>query len=533
MDSQKRKLRSITEAFDHGPCGLLTTAVDGTIVRVNQTVCRWTGYSADELVERARFQELLSIGARLLFSAHVAPTLALRKSVGEVRLDITTRAGAVLPVMLNVSRVCVEGEEFDELAVFVVEDRHRYEQALINARLKAEHELEGRRQAEDALREASRRKDEFLATLAHELRNPLAPMRNVLEMLSSKVFADPQLVWGREVFERQVHHMTRLVDDLLEMSRITQGKLELRREHLDLVSVLTAAVENSRPTILAASHELVVAIPGEPVMLHADPTRLLQMVQNLLDNSAKFTLPGGRIWLSANRSGAEVVITVRDTGIGIAHEDLNKVFDMFTQLDNAVDRTAGGLGIGLALVRELAALHGGSVHARSEGLGKGSRFVISLPVLEEASVTRLLSHQASRGTRISRRVLVVDDNRDAAISLSMVLQMERHQVQVAFDGISGFEAARESRPDVMILDIGMPDISGYEVARRVRQEPWGEGVELIALTGWGQEKDRCEAKAAGFDHHFTKPADLERLCSLIGESKGEPTSHLPSSSPPG
>jgi CheY-like chemotaxis protein len=275
--------------------------------------------------------------------------------------------------------------------------------------------------------------------------------------------------------------------------------------------------------VLAASHELIIAIPGEPVMLDADPTRLSQMIQNLLDNAAKFTPPGGKIWLSANREGADVAIRIRDSGIGIPQGSLETVFEMFSQLENAIDRTQGGLGIGLALVRALARLHGGSVAARSDGIGKGSEFVIRLPVSEEerivASKPRRLPPASGRG----RSVLIVDDNEDAAISLSMVLEMEGHRVHVAFDGTSGFEAAQDNRPEVIILDIGLPDTNGYEVARRIRKEPWGVHVDLIALTGWGQEKDRQDAQAAGFDHHFTKPADLERLARLLNKEQGEET----------
>jgi CheY-like chemotaxis protein len=348
-------------------------------------------------------------------------------------------------------------------------------------------------------------------------------MRNVLEMLNLKEIVDPQVVWGREVFERQVRHMTRLVDDLLEMSRINQGKFELRCEPVDLVTVLATVIENSRPLVLAASHELIIAIPGEPVMLHADATRLSQIIQNVLDNAAKFTPPGGTIWLSVHREGTDVAIKIRDSGVGIPQAGLANVFEMFSQLENAIDRTQGGLGIGLALVRALVVLHGGTVEAHSDGVGKGSEFVIRLPVSEEevGCATR------SRGRRPTvargRRVLIVDDNKDGAISLSMVLELEGHHVEVAFNGISGFDAARDSRPDVLILDIGLPDINGYEVARRIREQAWGTQVELIALTGWGQEKDRSDAKAAGFDHHFTKPADLDRLFDLLDRARKDET----------
>ncbi len=358
------------------------TTLNGTIVRANATFCRWTGYAPDEFIEHSTIQLLLTVGGRLLFSAQVAPSLLLQRSVVEVRVDVTRRTGGVLPTMFNVSRTRHGDDEFDEYSFFVVEERHRYETALIDARRKAEQGLEARAKAESALQAINRRKDEFLATLAHEPRNPLAPMRNVLEIFSLKVLTDPQLIWGRDVFKRQVHHMTRLVDDLLEMSRITQGKLELRKARVDLVTVLTSAIEDSRANVLASSHELNVAIPGEPILLDVDPTRLLLTIQNLLDNAVKFTPPGGKLWLSAHRSGNDVVITVRDNGIGIPQADLESIFEMFSQLQNAIDRSQGGLGIRLALV----GLHGGSVQAHSQGPGQGSELVVRLPVAEEQSI---------------------------------------------------------------------------------------------------------------------------------------------------
>jgi PAS domain S-box-containing protein len=365
------------------------------------------------------------------------------------------------------------------------------------------------------LSKADRRKDEFLATLAHELRNPLAPMRNVLEILRLKEFADPQLNWARDVFDRQLQHMTHLVDDLLEVSRITQGKLELRKQRLELARAMQSAMEAARPTVQASSHHLSVTLPCEPLYLDADPTRLSQMILNLLNNAAKYTPPGGSISLAAEREGDEAVIVVRDSGIGIPGEHLDSVFEMFSQLAPALDRSQGGLGIGLALVRGLAELHGGTIAAFSDGPGKGSEFVIRLPLTKTASLPGN-SVPAEAPHAAGLRIVIVDDNADAAESLAMVLELEGHEVRTAGDGIAGLELIGAFAPQAVILDIGLPHLNGYEVARRIRQDYQDAGIVLIAVTGWGQQQDKQTAVTAGFDHHFTKPVDpgeLQRVLS--------------------
>ncbi|KAH0439501.1 hybrid sensor histidine kinase/response regulator [Paraburkholderia fungorum] len=382
-------------------------------------------------------------------------------------------------------------------------------------------DITGRRRAEQQLQrlnlelsKADRRKDEFLATLAHELRNPLAPMRNVLEILRLKDFADPQLSWSRDVFERQLQHMTHLVDDLLEVSRITQGKLELRKQRLELARAMQAAMEAARPTVQASAHHLSVTLPREALYLDADPTRLSQMILNLLNNAAKYTPPGGDISLAASREGDEAVIVVRDSGIGIPREHLNSVFEMFSQLAPALDRSQGGLGIGLALVRGLAELHGGTVAAFSNGPGSGSEFVIRLPLskaIPQPSGSAPLDVPRSQGLR----VVIVDDNADAADSLAMVLELEGHEVRTAGDGIAGLQLIGEFAPHAVILDIGLPRLNGYEVARRVRSDYHDAGMLLIAVTGWGQQQDKQTAEAAGFDHHFTKPVDPRELQRVL------------------
>ncbi|MCX4173128.1 MULTISPECIES: PAS domain S-box protein [Paraburkholderia] len=382
-------------------------------------------------------------------------------------------------------------------------------------------DITGRRRAEQQLQrlnlelsKADRRKDEFLATLAHELRNPLAPMRNVLEILRLKEFADPQLSWSRDVFDRQLQHMTHLVDDLLEVSRITQGKLELRKQRLELARAMQSAMEAARPTVQASAHHLSVTLPREPLYLDADPTRLSQMILNLLNNAAKYTPPGGSISLAAEREGDEAVIVVRDSGIGIPREHLDSVFEMFSQLAPALERSQGGLGIGLALVRGLAELHGGTVAAFSNGPGTGSEFVIRLP-LSKATPEQSESSPAEMPRTAGLRVVIVDDNADAADSLAMVLELEGHEVRTAGDGIAGLELIGEFAPQAVILDIGLPRLNGYELARRIRHDHQDADILLIAVTGWGQQQDKQTAEEAGFDHHFTKPVDPRELQRVL------------------
>jgi PAS domain S-box-containing protein len=382
-------------------------------------------------------------------------------------------------------------------------------------------DITGRRRAEQQLQrlnlelsKADRRKDEFLATLAHELRNPLAPMRNVLEILRLKEFADPQLSWSRDVFDRQLQHMTHLVDDLLEVSRITQGKLELRKQRLELARAMQSAMEAAQPTVQASAHHLSVTLPREALYLDADPTRLSQMILNLLNNAAKYTPPGGSISLAAEREGDEAVIVVRDSGIGIPREHLDSVFEMFSQLAPALERSQGGLGIGLALVRGLAELHGGTVAAMSGGPGSGSEFVIRLP-LSKATLEQAASAPVEVPRAAGLRVAIVDDNADAADSLAMVLELEGHEVRTAGNGIAGLELIDEFAPHAVILDIGLPRLNGYEVARRIRLEHRDAGILLIAVTGWGQQQDKQAAEEAGFDHHFTKPVDPRELQRVL------------------
>jgi signal transduction histidine kinase len=367
------------------------------------------------------------------------------------------------------------------------------------------------------LKEADRRKDEFLATLAHELRNPLAPVRNAVQVLRLKGPDDPELRWGRDVIDRQVEHLTRLIDDLMDISRITRNKLELRKQRVELAEVITGAVESSRPAVEQCGHELTVTLPPQPIYLNGDLVRLAQVFQNLLTNAVKYTERGGQIWLTAERQGGDAVVRVKDTGVGIPGEKLPRLFEMFFQVDRTLERSQGGLGIGLSLVRRLVELHGGRVDARSEGVGKGSEFIVRLPVLVEKSIPPQSQEPGGNGRTktTARRILVVDDNRDSADSLAMLLRLTGHEVHAAYDGVEGVEAAERVRPEVVLLDIGMPGLNGYDACRRIRGQEWGKDVMLIATTGWGQDEDRRRTGEAGFDAHLVKPVDPQALMRLL------------------
>jgi PAS domain S-box-containing protein len=374
------------------------------------------------------------------------------------------------------------------------------------------------KRTEEALRLADRRKDEFLATLAHELRNPLAPVRHAVKVLESEALDATKDKWARDVISRQVRRMALLLDDLLDVSRITQGRLALKIEMISLDSVIEAAVETARPMIDSKRHRLTIELPAEPVMLIVDPLRLSQALSNLLTNAAKYMDDGGRIVLKAALSAAHFTISVTDTGIGIEPGALSGLFEMFSQVNSAIARSEGGLGIGLSLVKGLVSLHNGTIEARSDGPGLGSEFTIHLPRTVVAANTVLVEaahvpHASLQGG--PHRVLVADDNSDAADTLGMLLEMNGYNVTVGHSGEEALRFARQIQPDAMILDIGMPDITGYEVARRVRMERWGSEVYLIAATGWGQHEDRSRAITAGFDYHLTKPVDPDEVQKLL------------------
>jgi PAS domain S-box-containing protein len=380
-------------------------------------------------------------------------------------------------------------------------------------------DIHERKLIEQTLREAERRKDEFLATLAHELRNPLAPIRNAVAILGKKDAFDPELAWSREVIERQVEQMSRLIDDLLDIARIAGGKLFIRKERVPLERAIDMALETSRPHINAAGHRLSVLLPSERVTVEADPARLAQVFSNLLNNAARYTEGQGEITLAAELEVGEVVVSVQDNGIGFPPEVAERLFEPFSQLTRSNERAHGGLGIGLSLVQGIVALHGGKVEARSRGLGEGAEFIVRLPLpkhtdsVQDAPPPVQSKERAPAG---GVKILVADDNRDAADSLQRILSLYGYQVEVAYDGAAAIQLDGAFRPRVAVLDIGMPGANGFEVARSIRGKRGG-GVTLIALTGWGQEGDRRRAMEAGFDYHLTKPVDPGALNDLLVE----------------
>jgi two-component system CheB/CheR fusion protein len=374
---------------------------------------------------------------------------------------------------------------------------------------------------EERLHEADRRKDEFLATLAHELRNPLAPLRNSLEVMRRATEQGLPTDSPRSIMERQLTHMVRLVDDLLDLSRITRGRIELRLERLDLTSAVNDAVETCRPQIEHRAHRLSVVMPPEPLFVEGDRVRLAQVFTNLLSNAAKYSPPGNEIRVRAGQEDGQAVVRVWDSGIGIPPDLLPHVFDMFSQAVRSHELTQGGLGIGLSLVRGLVEQHQGTVEATSDGPGQGSEFVVRLPLTPATTPSPEAKRTDGAAPPVPRRILVADDNKDAADSLTTMLSLMGHEACAAYDGLGAVETAATFRPDVIVLDVGMPRVDGYEAARRIRKEPWSNGVVLVALTGWGQEEDRARAKNAGFDHHLTKPASVDAIVRLITKAPSE------------
>lgn len=484
---------------------LILDTASGRITDANPFMSDLLGYSHDHFLGK----ELWEIG---LFSDKAANEAAVRtlQDTGYIRyehLPLETSRGL---------RV-----EVEVVANAYREDHHKVIQC--NIRDITERSRLQRRVEEQAavLADLDRRKDEFLATLAHELRNPLAPIRNSLQIMKLPGVDAAAVERSRNVIERQVQQMVRLVDDLMDVSRIVQGKVELRTERVELSTVVARAVETARPVIDANGHDLAISIPSESLPLEADVVRLAQVVGNLLTNAAKYTEPGGRIRLTAQRDGDEAVLRVTDTGIGIAPDMLPKVFDLFVQVDPIATRSQGGLGIGLMLVKNLVGLHRGTVEAHSAGLGTGSEFVVRLPLGSRERGRAELPDVGEKPDEPhpGRRVLVVDDNVDAADSLATLLRLSGHEVRVAHDGAAALAVVRDYRPDIAFLDIGMPGMDGYEVARRLRAQPGLERALLVALTGWGSPEDRRRTTDAGFDHHLVKPVEPAVLESLLAGSR--------------
>jgi len=483
-------LAAIVESSDDA---IVSKTLDGIITSWNEGAMRLFGYTADEIIGRP----ITTIIPPELHDeeATILARLRLGERIDHFETTRLTKHGELREVSITVSPV------------------HDDEGRVIGAS-KVARDITDRRAAERTLQEADRRKDEFLAMLGHELRNPLAPIRNVAEILRRRAIGDPEQEHLCQVLDRQVEQMMRLLDDLLDMSRIRQGKLQLRQEPVDVLTVVARAVETSRPLIDARRHALGVSLPQETVRVRGDVTRLVQMLANLINNAAKYTPEGGRISIAARATDVEAEISVKDTGMGIAPEMLSRVFEMFVQGDQS--QSFGGLGLGLTLVRKIAELHSGTVMVRSDGPGKGSEFVVRLPRLRvgplrpQAESGRLDSRE---GGRDAKRVLIVDDNRDAADSLAMLLRLGHHEVLAVSSGQEALEAVRSFRPDLVLLDIGLPDLDGYEVARRLREA--GYQSTLTALTGFGQAEDRERTRRAGFDHHLVKPVDPRTLQAML------------------
>ncbi|MGA9368847.1 MAG: response regulator [Steroidobacteraceae bacterium] len=447
---------------------------------------------------------------------------------------------------LSEANIALQEEKTRELEVFN-RSLQRANSELEAANRLLQSENAERTRAEQALKEADRHKDEFLAMLAHELRNPLAPIHNAIELMRIKPINDPQLSWARDVIARQLTSLTRLVDDLLDVSRITRGKINLTRQIVELEALISRAIETAHPLLDERKHQLTLELPEHGVRVFGDSTRLTQAIANVLGNAAKYTDEGGRIIVSATVRDPDVEICIRDNGIGIRPEMLPHVFELFTQLDRDDGRTQGGLGIGLALVQRLVQMHGGAVSAASEGPGKGSQFVIRLPLLREEnepvaakpqSIIELTPAETETATvvtplvtataaRLARRILIADDNNDALESLATLLQLSGHEVYTATNGGTALQSIERHLPEVVLLDIGMPLLDGYEVARRIRAQPWGQRITLVALTGWGQDSDRRRSREAGFDSHLVKPLDLETLTDLLARlpSRAKSSTH--------
>ena len=490
--------RQFSSFLEAAPDAVVIVDQEGKIVRVNGQAERMFGHGREELMGREveilvpeRFRD----SHRGQRSAFVAKP-STRPMGPSLELWGLRKDGTEFPVEISLSPI---PDEEGILVASIVRD------------------VTDRRRMEQALRDADRRKDEFLATLGHELRNPLAPIRNAVHYLGMEGLKEPDVRKAREVIARQVTVMVRLIDDLLDVSRISRNVLDMRKQRVELAAVVESAVESSRPLIQQCGHELTVDLPPQPIHLDADPVRLAQVFLNLLNNAAKYTERGGHIWLTAERAGSDAVVSVRDDGIGIAGDMLSRVFDLFTQVGPSLERSQGGLGIGLTLVRRLVEMHDGSIEARSGGPDEGSEFVVRLPL------PALARHEPPRGAGPTAkvltgcRILVVDDNKDSADSLGMLLRLGGNDTRTAYDGLEAVDVAETFRPDLVLLDIGLPKLNGYEVARRIRQQPWGRNATLVALTGWGQDEDRRRSQEAGFDLHLVKPVELEALEKLLAK----------------
>jgi PAS domain S-box-containing protein len=490
-ETLRQRERELADFFENATEGIHKVGPDGSILWANRAEYGLLGYAADEYIGRP------------ITEFHADPEVAIdilnRLKQGESLVNFGARMrcknGTIKHVLIS-SNACLENGQFAYTRCFTRDVTPQW-------------------QAEQSLLEANRRKDEFLATLSHELRNPLAPIRNALELIESEHDESRTRSAAACIIDRQVTHLTRLVDDLLDVSRITRDKIELRKEDVDLATVIRTAVETSRPAIDTARHDLQITLPGHPVQLRADAARLSQVFANLLNNSAKFTPVGGKIAIEVRRDGRDVIVSVRDNGIGISADALAYVFDMFRQADQSLEKTQGGLGIGLTLVRRLVELHGGSVNAQSEGDGKGSEFTVRLPLANPALQKAKRTAPNEKGVVAKRRVLVVDDNVDSGDTLALLLRVKGHEVGVARDGLEAIDKADSFRPEIILMDVGMPKLNGYEATQRIRATDHGREIYIVALTGWGQASDIARSLDAGCSAHLVKPVDFAALDELL------------------
>jgi PAS domain S-box-containing protein len=477
---------------------LILDAASGKVIDANPFMSELLGYSHDEFLGK----ELWEIGQFRDKSASEAAVRELQEK-GYIRyehLPLETNRGQRVEVEVVANVYREDHENVIQCSIRDITERRQLERTKIQA---------------EALSDLHRRKDEFLAMLSHELRNPLAPIMNAVQLLRSQQGNESSMQQhARTIIERQVGQLAHLVDDLLEVSRVTTGRIHLQQELLDLRAVVERAVETVRPLIGRHQHILTVRLPPEPVWLNGDALRLEQVVVNLLNNAAKYSQDKGAIWLGLQQDRDEAVLRVRDAGVGIAPEVLPRIFDLFTQAERSLDRSQGGLGIGLTLVRQLTNLHGGRVEASSV-LGQGSEFVVRLPVVRTpASQRTVIPAEVAQPTK-SLRVLVVDDNKDQAESVAILARMSGHDVRTAHDGPTALQATDDYRPDVLLLDIGLPGLDGYEVAKRIREHPTRKNIVLVAMTGYGQETDRQRSQEAGFDHHLVKPVDFGKVREIL------------------
>ncbi|MFL5330404.1 MAG: ATP-binding protein [Gemmataceae bacterium] len=491
LQGAEHPYRALIEAMQQGAVSFST---DGMILYCNRCFADMLHHPHEKIIgtsvtslmpsdDRGLFEKLLQQGRT-------------RTSQGELRLE--TAAGQLLPVYVVLAPLALA----NAIAICMV---------VTDLTEQKEHQI---------LQDTSRRKDEFLAMLAHELRNPLAPIRNAVALLELPSLPPETLVYSREIIRRQAEHLSRLVDDLLDVSRITLGKVKLQKTAVDLADVIARAIETSRPIIDGRHHHLKLHLPLKNVRLKADPTRLAQVISNLLTNAAKYTEEGGLIELHADQFGPQIIIRIRDTGTGIAPELLPLIFDLFIQGDRSLARSEGGLGIGLTLVRRLLEMHGGTVEAHSDGLGKGSEFVVRLPALAPSAPGRdqespHVSHDISSACTGHHRILVVEDNFDSADTLAMLLRVMGHDVKTAYSGNEALRNVAQYRPTVVLLDIGLPGITGFEVANKMRELPELQNTVLVAVTGYGQEEDKKRSHEAGFKHHLVKPVDPDLLKVLL------------------